>query len=417
MSQPKEGIVHVVVMEQQPEEQPCGCWSAFLRLFRRNKKGKKTGARNTSCCWSAFLRLFRRNKKDKKTGARNTVFVSDVKEDEGHATESPTDEQTGIKENVEEEKEAELHVEDEHTLTKVEEENAYKFQNENVEEFLGRHVLFMTEEQLHSLGTGRPLGEGGFGSVKQVMYDGSDVIVKELLDDEELEPLFKEARVMVELDGAGGVPQLKAVCPSPPALVQEFVGKTYAKLLAKCSVGEFLKSLISITERLGEVHAKGYVHNDLKIDNVTFSGSVCEPVFHIIDLGWACRVGQVVVDEEKAQRVKEMREEKKKAKYILNLDSSNDSDEMAQWMAPEVLGGGPVLPSGDVYSFGFLLDCVLMDTEQTFLKEPLKKLQDLCTVCEPSGRLTLTQVAQGIMDLSEHLTPEQRSQTFTFEED
>jgi len=60
-----------------------------------------------------------------------------------------------------------------------------------------------------------------------------------------------------------------------------------------CSAGGFLNSLISISQRLGDVHAKGIVHNDLKVNNITFTGSVCEPVFHIIDFGWACRLGQV----------------------------------------------------------------------------------------------------------------------------
>ena len=38
----------MTVVEEQPEERrPCGCWSAFLRLFRRKKKARKTGAKNT----------------------------------------------------------------------------------------------------------------------------------------------------------------------------------------------------------------------------------------------------------------------------------------------------------------------------------------------------------------------------------
>ena len=82
MNQAKEVIVNVVVVEQQPEERKsCGCWYAF----RRKKKGKKIGG-------------------------RNTVSVSDVKEDEAHQlhVQLPKEGETVIKENVQEEIENEL---------------------------------------------------------------------------------------------------------------------------------------------------------------------------------------------------------------------------------------------------------------------------------------------------------------------
>ena len=301
-------------------------------------------------------------------------------------------------------------------------------------EFVCSRVFILTQHQLHNLGTGHLLGVGGYGSARHLLYDGSEAVVKELLEDK-LVSLFKEARVLLELNGAAGVPRLLAVCLSPPALVQEFVGHTYDEFLRKCSVEGFVKSLITISERLEEIHAKDIVHNDLKMNNITFTGTVCEPVFHIIDFGLACRIGQVLIKDKKEGR-------KAKANANLAIQTMNndfwsnsdddviyenkdddftydkneeDSEELA-WIAPEVMGGRQVFSSGDVYSFGFLVDHLLIGNEQTFLTAPLRKISDLCTVWESMRRPPLTKVTHVIVLLHQKLTPEQRSQTFMFVE-
>ncbi|MPD02983.1 hypothetical protein E2C01_098596 [Portunus trituberculatus] len=64
----------------------------------------------------------------------------------------------------------------------------------------------------------------------------------------------------------------------------------------QCSLQGMLRSLGKLCRCLGEVHARGVVHNDLKIDNITVSGGVHHPVLHIIDLGWACGAGRVAGD-------------------------------------------------------------------------------------------------------------------------
>lgn len=85
-------------------------------------------------------------------------------------------------------------------------------------------------------------------------------------------------------------------------------------------------------------------------------------------------------------------------------------------MAPEVMVGRPVLSSSDVYSFGYLVDRVLVGYQQTFLTEPLWKLSDLCTVWDPACRPSLTHVTQAILLLTEQLTPERLSEKFMFKE-
>ena len=297
--------------------------------------------------------------------------------------------------------------------------------------FLQRHVPFITQQQLHQLSTSRRLlSIGGFGSVKRLTYDGIEAVIKELFSSE-LAPLLREARVLVELNGAGGVPRLLGVCQTPPVLVQEFVGKTYDKYLVMCSIEGFLRSLISLAHLLGEVHAMGFVHNDLKTNNITFTGSVIQPHFHIIDFGWACRVGQVAVKCDRQVRTAmyktnpmiysgkkdfssitsddDLSTEDEDEDYTYNR-TEEDSEDGAPWMAPEVFGGRRVWPSGDVYGFGYLVDRVLKDCPQIFLTAPLGKLADACTIWSPEHRPSLPQVSTDITSLAQHLTSEQLTQ-------
>ena len=264
-------------------------------------------------------------------------------------------------------------------------------------EILRSHASFITQEQLENLGPGRLLGEGGFGSVRQLVFEGSQTVVKELLDSKALFPLLREARFMAELNGAGGVPRPVALCPNPPAMIQDYVGQLYEEYLMNCSVADVLNSLISISQRLEEIHAKGILHNDLKMNNITFSGTVSEPEFHIIDLGWACRSGQVAVECMKPMsEKKEIIIRRKVCQEILGKDYTFEStaddeeededddltsekvnidpDDELVWMAPELRQGGPVWPSGDVYSFGFLVESVIELCPQTFLTEALTRL-------------------------------------------
>ncbi len=394
--------------EHEENQRPLGCFAFLRRLLRlfKKKKSKKT--------------------KDKNHDKENMKVKSREEEEEGE------------KKNDEQENEGGVRTED------VEDDG----------QFLRRHVAFLTREQLHSLGDGRPLGEGAYGSVKQLTYHGTEAVVKELLDDSEPEQLLKEARVLAELDGAGGVPRLLAVCQTPPALVQEFLGQTYNKYLVKCSVRLFLRSLDGICHQLRQVHAKGFVHNDLKMNNITFTGAVGNPEFHIIDFGVACRVGEALVEEPLDLTERKAKEANKKAKQAIRGDTiedflaslgkgqqfkkgedtkpcAEDSEDEAAWMAPEVLAGEQVLPSGDVYSFGYLLECLTEDCRQnsqennclveepqsTFLGAPLMRLSHLCTQWDPRRRPSLAQVSQAVEALAEHLSARQLAARLHFQDD
>ena len=80
-------------------------------------------------------------------------------------------------------------------------------------EVIRRHVPFLTRTELHSLGGGRLLGEGGFGRVRLVTWENGDLaVVKELLQDGQLLPVLAEATMLLQLSGAGGAPKLLGTC-------------------------------------------------------------------------------------------------------------------------------------------------------------------------------------------------------------
>ena len=310
------------------------------------------------------------------------------------------------------------------------------------EEYLWRHVPFLTEAQLRSLGRGRLLGVGGFGCVRQLQYEGRQAIVKLLLRADDLASLLREARVLAELSGAGGAPRLLAVCRSPPALVQQFLGHTYDYYLGGCSVEQFLKSLIDICQRLEEVHQAGYVHNDIKFNNITFTGTISEPHFHIIDFGLACHVGDIMFERASDLTDREARAARRRARHAMPGDtiehflssfagtaaahqsedrdahhSDDCSEERTPWMAPEVLAGQPVLPPGDVYSVGYLMQLMMHGSPLTFLARPLRRLSHLCTAWQPTARPSLPQLAAALTALLQHFTAAQLATTFDTDND
>lgn len=154
-------------------------------------------------------------------------------------------------------------------------------------QYLRRRISFFTQKEMDDLETGSLLCCGGHGTVRQVLYEGREAVVKEFRGPDALLPLMRGSRFMVEVGGAGGVSNsihlLEPCCGSTGIFWQNLRQIPW----------QMFRGRPSGCRHLGEVHDKGIVHNDLKIDNVTFSGSVHEPTYHIIDLGWASCIGRV----------------------------------------------------------------------------------------------------------------------------
>lgn len=167
------------------------------------------------------------------------------------------------------------------------------------------------------------------------------------------------------------------------------MGDTYYSYLKKCSINGLLNSLASICHMLDEVHAKGFIHNDLKGNNITYNGSVEDPVIHIIDFGMACRIGQPL----KLFRNRG---------WIHSIISVFSYLKGGFWMAPETMRGDPMFPSGDVYSFGCLVDRLLArNTYPSAVMTPLKNIACECMRLDPSVRPALTHVAQMILSIKQ----------------
>ncbi|KAK8400925.1 hypothetical protein O3P69_002596 [Scylla paramamosain] len=264
-------------------------------------------------------------------------------------------------------------------------------------DFLDRRISFLTEEEMRALDAGSFLGRGGNGCVRRLLYGGVHAVRKEFVHEDVLLPMMREARFMLELRGAGGC---RAPWPwaSAPTIIQEFVGEPFDKFLRQCSVQGVLRSLGLLCRRLGEVHARDVVHNDLKTDNITVSGGVHRPVLHVIDLGWACRAGRVAGD------------------FTLEMGEGFSPREgfanECPWMAPEVRARRPVFPSGDVFSLGFLLQGLAEDCVQPWLAVPLWRLGQCCTREDPSCRPSLHEVALAIAALPEELLQCQLQEAF-----
>ncbi|MPC66721.1 hypothetical protein E2C01_060872 [Portunus trituberculatus] len=239
-------------------------------------------------------------------------------------------------------------------------------------DFLGRRIPFLREEEMRALDGGSFLDSGGNGCARLLLWDGAPVVRKEFHHDGALLSMMREALLMLELRGAGGVPRPLALGFQPLTIIQEFVG--------------VLRFLGQLCRRLWEVHTQGVVHNDLKADNIIVSGGVHRPVLHVIDLGWACRAGRVAGD------------------FSIKTGEEDDFPREGlgaecRWMEPEVRAWRPVFASGDVFILGFLLQQIANYCIQPWLAVPLWRLGQRCAREEPSSRPCLPKVARAMAAL------------------
>ncbi|XP_047496518.1 uncharacterized protein LOC125044110 [Penaeus chinensis] len=151
----------------------------------------------------------------------------------------------------------------------------------------------------------RFLGEGSYGKVFLVLYQGQQCVVKRGQAIHDVLDFVEETKLMEVLKGAGGAPIPLGFCYDIPALVMTFCGAKNMRDYLKGQSSELpllfiLRLALRLTERLQEIHRAGFVHCDLKSNNVTlkFDRQRKLESVHIIDFGFACRIGHLFCGRE-----------------------------------------------------------------------------------------------------------------------
>ncbi|XP_063868174.1 tyrosine-protein kinase Yes-like [Scylla paramamosain] len=249
-------------------------------------------------------------------------------------------------------------------------------------DFLRRSVPFLSAEELDSLEVGTDITPGSYAMVQTVTFRGRLAIRKVMLSDSFLELLLREARVLLQLAGAGGAPRVLAMCTEPPAILLEFVGATFREFLSECSdVAVLLDSLAKVCDQVHEIHENGFIHCDLKANNITVSGEWHNPDVHIIDFGLATPIGQPFDSK------------------FAGIEFHSKRDYLQHWMSPEMKAGERLRPSSDVYSLGVLMIRMTVIANDAGLTSAVTSLLMACTHPDPDKRPTLPDVAACLRDL------------------
>nr|XP_045603217.1 probable myosin light chain kinase DDB_G0282429 [Procambarus clarkii] len=133
-----------------------------------------------------------------------------------------------------------------------------------------------------------------------------------------------EIEALAALRGLVGVQKLLGVCPETLTLITEYSGETWTGVLERGqSVQECLKVLRQVCQITETIHARGWVHVDIKADNICVHHTSEGIQATIIDFGLAMRIGEQADFPEGTQ---------------------------CAYIAPEVLENRPCTPAADVYS-------------------------------------------------------------------
>ena len=267
-----------------------------------------------------------------------------------------------------------------------------------VEKSVWRRVPKLSGESMSRVPLKRHLGEGSFGRVDRVWFLGHDAIRKCMKGKVDRRCLLWEAWVTLELDGAGGAPRIGALTPGLDGVIMEYAGVPYYKYCYKhgCTVGTVLRVMLGVAERLSEVHAKGFIHNDLKNDNITVSGPASGPCVHVIDFGLASKPNDSFYFE------------------LFGMPRGPKQHEHASFRSPELRRGEPLQPSSDVFSVGMLLQEACEIYKNRRLTKLLWPLVDECTEERPEKRPSLSTVQQDLRQMLDTLSDEdQKMEAFS----
>ena len=231
------------------------------------------------------------------------------------------------------------------------------------------------------------LGEGSYGRVERVVYGGQNTIRKTLKKGFSTAPFRWECAVLQELGGAGGAPHLLALCDNDPIAIMENTGQRLdAFYRSGCTVHTFLKVMVGVAEGVMAVHGKGFVHNDIKEDNITVSGTLAALRVHIIDFGLASKVGEPFYFD------------------FFGQPQGLKGQRFAYHRSPELKEGQPLQPASDAFSVGMMMKRVCRFVHNLRLELQLEPYMDWCTEQDPSSRLSLQDLVVALNALVQNMS-------------
>ena len=138
------------------------------------------------------------------------------------------------------------------------------------------------------------LGEGAFGSaIKTVDLNTHHHLVIKTFFDHNIISLLKETDNLLHLQ-MEGVQRLAGVCVENCQIISYFAGITaYEYFQNTVPLAHTATIFLGVVRACMGIINKGYVHNDLHMDNICVSSGSSGPVATIIDLGLACPLGTI----------------------------------------------------------------------------------------------------------------------------
>ncbi|XP_064643022.1 probable serine/threonine-protein kinase DDB_G0267514 [Lineus longissimus] len=254
--------------------------------------------------------------------------------------------------------------------------------------------LYIGASQLSAHPLGSILGHGSYGECTLETFRGMTVTVKRFkhdgLDNRRVRhEVLKEATALLHLKASNHLPYLIGASfdEIPYKLITSFHGIDFISTTI-CSVLSGKTPQISeidwktvveqVCKGLNEIHCCGFIHNDLKYDNVIIEETAGSINIVIIDFGKSCRKG-------KAQ------------KKTMSIADQALYKERYPWVAPEVVAG-TATPStaSDVYSVGYLVRKILSAHKQRGLTlanaVELKTIIQKCTEVDVADRPSVPRI-------------------------
>lgn len=238
-----------------------------------------------------------------------------------------------------------------------------------------------------------PVGSGSFGQCFLGRYRGIEVIVKQMTHSETAEDkerarrdLFHEAKIVSALGDHPNLPMLFGVVTKtfPLCLVTQFHGvKEESVTLHKAADANILTmaNCITIFQKLccalGQVHSKGYLHNDIKANNVVLELNSVSEEFNpvLIDFGKSVTASSALLY-------------RRKSKFLKSNGKS--------YLAPEVVSERLYSVSSDIYSLGRMLKAI---SSMVGFYQRVREIVKAATTYKCSERLSLDVFSKKIAEV------------------